>query len=121
MKAVRSDGPKDLVFQSIRKGTTMHHQNIVRRHLRLAAENLKMDPKKTTWRSLRTSRARWMCEAGVDPKSVQASRRHSRISITMDIYAQFVPESQRRASTRTMEIVNKRIEWARLAKSAAVN
>jgi len=121
IKVVRSDGPKDLVFQSIRKGGTMNDQNIVRRHLRPAAEKLKMDLKKVTWRSLRTSRATWMCEAGVDPKSVQASMRHSRISTTMDIYAQFVPESQRRASVRTMEMVNERIDRARLAESVAVN
>jgi integrase len=121
IKVVRSDGPKDLVFQSIRKGGTMNDQNIVRRHLRPAAEKLKMDLKKATWRSLRTSRATWMCEAGVDPKSVQASMRHSRISTTMDIYAQFVPESQRRASVRTMDMVNERIDRARLAESVAVN
>jgi integrase len=121
MKVVRSDGPQDLVFQSIRKGAPMNDQNIVRRHLRPAARNLRMDPKKATWRSFRTSRATWMIEAGVDPKSVQASMRHSRISTTMDIYAQFVPETQRRASARTMEMVNERIERARLAESAAVN
>ncbi len=39
----------------------------------------------------------------------------------MDIYAQFVPESQRRASVRTMEMVNERIDRARLAESVAVN
>jgi len=121
IKVVRSDSPQDLVFQSIRKGAPMNDQNIVRRHLRPAAGNLKMDPKKATWRSLRTSRATWMIEAGVDPKSVQASMRHSRISTTMDIYAQFVPESQRRASARTMEMVDERIERARLSESAVVN
>jgi integrase len=91
IKVVRSSGPHDLVFQSLRNGGTMNDQNIVRRHLRPAAEKLKMDPKKATWRPLRTSRATWMIEAGVDPKSVQASMRRSRISTTMDIYAQFVP------------------------------
>jgi integrase len=121
IKVVRSSGAHDLVFQSLRNGGTMNDQNIVRRHLRPAAEKLKMDPKKATWRPLRTSRATWMIEAGVDPKSVQASMRHSRISTTMDIYAQFVPESQQRASARTMEMVNERIERARLIQSAVVN
>jgi integrase len=116
IKVVRSDGPHDLVFQSLRIGGTMNDQNIVRRHLRPAAEKLKMDPKKATWRPLRTSRATWMIEAGVDPKSVQASMRHSRISTTMDIYAQIVPESQQRAAAQTMEMVNERIERARLAR-----
>jgi len=36
-----------------------------------------------------------MIEAGANPKDVQEQMRHSRISTTMDIYAQFVPESQR--------------------------
>jgi integrase len=121
IKVVRSDGPKDLVFQSIRKGATMNDQNIVRRHLRPAAEKLKMDPKKATWRALRTSGATCMCEAGVDPKSIQGAMRHSRISTTMDIYAQFVTEPQKRASTRTMQMVNERIERARMAASVAVN
>jgi integrase len=34
---------------------------------------------------------------GADPKSVQGQMRHSRIATTMDIYAQIVPASQRRA------------------------
>lgn len=121
IKLVRSEGPRDLVFQSVKSGAAMNDQNIVRRHLRPAAEKLRIDRKKATWRSLRTSRATWMCEAGVDPKSVQASMRHSRISTTMEIYAQFVPESQRRASSLTMDMVNGRIEKARAATSAAVN
>jgi Phage integrase family len=46
---------------------------------------------------LRTSHATWLVQAGADPKSVQGQMRHSRISTTMDIYAQIVPTSQRRA------------------------
>jgi hypothetical protein len=38
-----------------------------------------------------------MVQAGADPKSVQGQMRHSRISTTMDISAQFVPEGQRRS------------------------
>jgi hypothetical protein len=34
-----------------------------------------------------------MIEAGANPKDVQGQMRHSRISTTMDIHAQFVPES----------------------------
>ena len=40
IKVVRSSGPHDLVFQSLRNGGTMNDQNIVRRHLRPAAEKL---------------------------------------------------------------------------------
>jgi integrase len=66
----------------------MNDQNILRRHLRPAAEKLKMDLKKGLGDTLRTSRATWTREARVDAKAVQASMRHSRISTTMEIYAQ---------------------------------
>ncbi len=104
-KLVRSDRPQDLVFQSIRKGAPMRDGNILRRHLRPAALKLGIDPKKATWRSLRTSCATWMIEAGANPKDVQGQMRHSRISTTMDIYAQHVPDSQRRAVGKMMDMV----------------
>jgi integrase len=107
-KLVRSDGPQDLVFQSLRKGTPMRDGNILRRHLRPAALKLGIDPKKATWRSLRTSCATWMIEAGANPKDVQGQMRHSRITTTMDIYAQHVPSSQRQAVARMMEMVESR-------------
>jgi len=74
----------------------MRDGNILRRHLRPAAIKLGIDPKKATWHSLRTSYGTWMIEAGANPKDVQAQMQHSRISTTMDIYAQFVPDSQQR-------------------------
>ena len=106
IKVVRADGPKDLLFQSIRKGAPMRDENILQRHLRPI--KLGIDPKKATWRALRTSCATWMVEAGADPKSVQGQMRHSRISTTMDIYAQHVPEAQRRAVDRMMSMVHER-------------
>src|SRR5438105_8121619 len=55
------------------------------------------------WRCLRTSHATWLVQAGADPKSVQGQMRHSRISTTMDIYAQIVPAAQRRAIEKLSE------------------
>jgi integrase len=121
IKLVRSEGPKDLVFQSVRSGGPMRDGNILRRHLRPAAIKLDIDPKKATWRSLRTSCATWMIQAGADPKSVQGQMRHSRISTTMDIYAQHVPESQRRAVDKMMEMVTERRAKIAEASSSAVN
>jgi integrase len=86
----------------------MSDGNILRRHLRPAALEMGIDPKKATWRSLRTSYATWMIEAGANPKDVQGQMRHSRISTTMDIYAQRVPESQHRAVAKMMEMVETR-------------
>jgi len=123
IKAVRSGGPKDLVFQSIRKGKPMNDQNIVRRHLRSAAEKPKMDPKRATWlaRYARPGQRGCARQAGIDPKSIRRAMRHSQIPTTVDIYAQFMTELEKRASTRTMEMVNERIERARMTASVAVN
>lgn len=108
IKLVRATGPRDLVFQSLRKGGPMNDGNILRRHLRPAAIKLGIDPQKATWRALRTSCATWMVEAGANPKDVQGQMRHARISTTMDIYAQRVPDSQRRAVVRMMDMVEAR-------------
>ena len=48
-----------------------------------------------------------MVQSGANPKDVQAQMRHSRISTTMDIYAQFVPESQQAAVARMVDMVEK--------------
>lgn len=61
------------------------------------------------WRSLRTSYATWLIEAGANPKDVQGQMRHSRIATTMDIYAQFVPESQQRAINNMSAMVQQRL------------
>jgi len=120
-KLVRSDGPKDLVFQSLRRGAPLSDGNILRRHLRPAAIKLGLDPKKATWRSLRTSCATWMVEAGANLKDVQGQMRHARISTTMDIYAQYVPDSQRRAIERTMTMVETRQAQLQQLQSTRVN
>ncbi|MFZ0862268.1 MAG: site-specific integrase [Candidatus Sulfotelmatobacter sp.] len=94
-KLVKSGGPDDLVFQRVQDGSPMNDQNILKRHIQPAARKLGLPF--VNWRCLRTSHATWLVQAGADPKSVQGQVRHSRISTTMDIYAQIVPTSQRRA------------------------
>jgi integrase len=94
-KLVKSDGSDDLVFQSVRTGAPMNDQNILKRHLQPAARKLGLPF--VNWRCLRTSHATWLVQAGSDCKSVQAQMRHSRISTTLDVYAQAVPAAQRRA------------------------
>jgi integrase len=94
-KLVKSGGPDDLVFQSVQDGRPMNDQNILKRHLQPAARKLGLPF--VNWRCLRTSHATWLVQSGADPKSVQGQMRHSRISTTMEIYAQIVPAAQRRA------------------------
>jgi site-specific recombinase XerD len=52
------------------------------------------------WQVLRRSFATWLKMAGADVKDAQGLMRHSRASTTLDIYQQFVPESQKRAVAR---------------------
>jgi len=105
-KVVKSDQPEDLVFQSVITGAAMRDNNILTRHIKPAARKLCLPW--INWRCLRTSHATWMVEAGANPKDVQGQMRHSRISTTMDIYAQFVPESQRRALAKMSAMVESR-------------
>ena len=114
-KVVKRTRPDDLVFQSVRDGKPLRDNNILCRFLKPAGRKLGFGF--INWRSLRTSRAAWMIEAGANPKDVQGQMRHSRIQTTLDIYAQFVPESQHRAVEKTSQMIAARIATARAAKS----
>jgi hypothetical protein len=61
-----------------------------------------------------------MIEAGAHPKDVQGQTGHSRIETTLDIYEQFVPESQRRAIEKTSAMIQERIAASRAARAGAV-
>jgi integrase len=94
VRVVKSDGPDDLVFQSLYKGAPMRDNNVLVRHIKPAAKTLGIGW--VNWQVLRRSFATWLKIAGADIKDAQALMRHSRASTTLDIYQQFVPESQRR-------------------------
>jgi integrase len=104
---VKADGPNDLVFQSVKDGKPMRDNNVLKRFIKPAA--FKLGIPFVNWRCLRTSHATWLVQAGADPKSVQGQMRHSRISTTMDIYAQVVPEAQRRAVTKLSAFAKNRV------------
>ena len=111
LPVVRSSEPDDLVFQSVKTGAPMNDNNILKRHIKPAA--IKLGLPWVSWRCMRTSHATWMAVyAGANPKDVQGQMRHSNIETTMDIYAQFVPETQRKAVDQMAAMV-----IARVAKS----
>jgi len=110
-RLVKSDGPNDLVFQSVRDGKTMRDNSILVRFIKPAAKRLGFN---ANWRCLRTSYATWMVEAGADPKAIQGLMRHSKIQTTLGVYAQFVPASARRAIDRTREMAERRIAAAKV-------
>lgn len=97
-RVVKSDGPTDLVFQSVKDGKPMRDNNILTRFLKPAARRIGLPF--VNWWCLRTSHATWLKMAGADVKDAQAQMRHSRASTTLDIYQQFVPESQQRVVAR---------------------
>ena len=102
-KAVKSDGPDDLVFQSVAKGAPMRDNNILSRHIKPAARKLGLGW--VNWLVMRRSCATWMQQAGVDVKEAQGVMRHSRASTTQDIYQQLVPEAQHKAVRKLTEYV----------------
>jgi integrase len=106
-KLVKADGADDLVFQSVKDGKPMSDGNILRRFLKPAGKKLGIAF--VNWRCLRTSHATWLVQAGADPKSVQGQMRHSRISTTLDIYAQIVPQAQRHALEKLLLFAKKAV------------
>jgi integrase len=97
-RAVKSCGPDELVFQSVRSGAPMRDNNILVRHIKPAG--VKLGIPWVNWQVLRRSFATWLKMAGADVKDAQALMRHSRASTTLDIYQQFIPESERRVVDR---------------------
>jgi integrase len=102
-KVVECDGPDDLVFQSVKDGKPMRDNNILCRFIKPAARKVGLGF--VNWTRLRRSRATWLVQAGANPKDVQALMRHARISTTMEIYAQMVADSQRRAIAKVTAMV----------------
>lgn len=102
-QAVKSAGPDDLVFQSVKDGKPMRDSNVLRRFIKPAARQLGIGF--CNWQTLRRSCATWMVQSGGDVKSVQGQMRHTRASTTLDIYSQIVPSGQRRVAERLSAFV----------------
>jgi integrase len=101
--AVKSCGPDDLVFASVAKGAPMRDNMILTRFIKPAARALGMGW--VNWQVLRRSHATWLKMAGADVKDAQAQMGHSRPTTTLEIYQQFVPESQRRVVNKLSELI----------------
>ena len=100
--AVKATGPDDIVFASVAKGVPMRDNNILCRFIKPAGRKLGMGW--VNWQVLRRSHATWLKLAGADVKDAQAQMRHSRVTTTLEIYQQFVPESQRRVVNKLSEL-----------------
>jgi integrase len=96
--AVKSSNPEDLVFQSPITGAPMRDNSILSRFIKPGARKLGIGF--VNWQCLRRSYATWLKEAGADVKDAQAQMRHSRVTTTLEIYQQHVPESQHRVVSK---------------------
>ena len=74
-KVIRSDGPGDLVFQSLRSGGPMSDHNILSGHIKPAASRARAGL--VNWQVFRRSYATWLVAAEPTRKSVQAQMRHA--------------------------------------------
>ena len=95
-KAVKGDGPDDLVFQSVKTGAAIRDNIVLSRHIKPAGR--KLDIGWVNWQVLRRSCATWMDQAQVNVKDAQGLMRHSRASTTQDVYTSrlFLRRSARR-------------------------
>ena len=82
----------------------MRDNNVLTRHIKPAARKLGIGW--VNWQVLRRSFATWLKMVGADVKDAQGLMRHSRASTTLDVYTQFVPESQRLVVGKLSELVN---------------
>jgi len=103
-RAVKSDRPDDLVFQSVKTGQPMRDNNILVRHIKPAARKIGMPW--VNWQVLRRSYATWLRMVGTDPRDRQSLMRHSRFTTTAEVYEQDLPESQLRAVDKLSNLVN---------------
>lgn len=106
-KLVKSSGPEDLVFQSVRKGGTMRDNNILSRYIIPTAEKLKLGT--VNWQCLRRSHATWMKRAGIPLADASRQMRHSRTSITADIYEMTPEQDQIEAINRLESFTSKAV------------
>jgi integrase len=102
-RAVKCDGPDDLVFQSVRSGCPMRDNNILARHIKPAGRKLGIGW--VNWQVLRRSYATWLRMVGTDPRDRQSLMRHSRFTTTAEVYEQDLPESQLRAVEKLSTLV----------------
>ena len=88
----RRTGESDLVFATC-KGTPLSPKNLRNRVLEPTRKRLGLP--KLSWHTFRYTHATWLSEAQVPARIAQSILGHSDVSMTLNIYTQVVPESQR--------------------------
>jgi integrase len=93
----------DLVL-STRTGTPLSPKNLRNRVLEPTRQKLGLP--RISWHSFRYTHTTWLSEAGVSPRVAQAILGHSDVSMTLNVYTQIVPDSQRQAMEKISAILD---------------
>jgi integrase len=59
-----------------------------------------------SWHTFRHTHTTWLGEAGVSPRIAQSILGHSDVAMTLNIYTQVVPESQRLAMEKVAAVLD---------------
>lgn len=98
-----SSGANDLVFATS-KGTPVSPKNLRNRVLEPTRKALGLP--KISWHTFRYTHATWLSEAQVPARIAQSILGHSDVSMTLNVYTQVVPESQRLALEKVGAILD---------------
>ena len=90
----RVKAPERWVFET-RAGTPVDPHNLAQRRLHPVLESLKLP--RFSWHRLRKLHSTYMADQGVEPRILQAQLGHADAAMTLNLYTQVLPKSQRRA------------------------
>lgn len=96
-------GADDLVFATS-KGTPLSDKNLRNRVLEPTRKALGLP--RLSWHVFRYTHATWLSEAQVPARIAQSILGHSDVSMTLNVYTQVVPESQRIALEKISSILD---------------
>jgi integrase len=95
-------GPQDWVFAGD-SGRPRSQENILRRHLKPAAERAGIG--KIGWHTFRHTYSTMLRSCGTDIKVQQELLRHANIQTTMNVYTQAVSDQKRAANSKVVRMV----------------
>lgn len=88
----KNTGERDLVFATC-KGTPLSDKNLRNRFLEPVRMAIGLP--RISWHTFRYTHATWLSEAQVPARIAQSILGHSDVAMTLNVYTQVVPESQR--------------------------
>ncbi len=90
----RMAGPGDWMFAGI-SGKPLDPKNLAKRQMHPVLDRLKLP--RFSWHRLRKLHSTYLGDLSVSPRIMQAQLGHADAALTLNIYTQVIPESQRRA------------------------